>query len=603
LPNNDPTATPRRPPWGLLWLAAVLLAASLVRAWLVTAGLAGSAGCEYCRVAPVLGHDAVLLAAAWGGLALAALASSAWLRALFVFPALLAMLVMAADVAVFTTLGMRLYVFDVLKFGMEGAAFGGFVAALLRSSGAAWLVVATLALLGGFAALWPAPPSARWARNFGVAAAFAALVAGATRLSDPAFINADGFLNVVELHYAQSVNTPYSPAFVEALARRDASIPQQCRPGQQRRPDVIVLAVESLSSYQSALLGGPLDLMPELDAVARANTWFTHFHANGFSTDAGLIALLTGRPPVPAVGRYRSTDAFAGFDDPARSVAVPLHDAGYEAAFFTTGDLGFLDKKPWLARLGFDHVEGAEAPFYEGWPRFGFNAAEDRALYLRLFDWMDKRDAARPFFAFALTVQSHPPFVDPKTGLLDEPVVFRAVDREIGRFVRELDARGFFAHGVLLVTGDHRSMTPLHAAERKQHGTLAFARVPLVVVGASGLPRGAVDAPFQQTDLLPSLADLAGAQACTRLDQGRFLRADPQPPSWVLHARGDARNRVDVHFGDRHGALLLRGDDSEWIGDRPPQWQAIADGIHRDRIERGALDSDIQELIRILGKR
>ena len=71
----------------------------------------------------------------------------------------------------------------------------------------------------------------------------------------------------------------------------------------------------------------------------------------------------------------------------------------------------------------------------------------------------------------------------------------------------------------------------------------------------------------------------------------------------MLHARGDARNRVDVYFGEGRGALLLRGDHSEWIGDRPPQWQAIADGIHRDRIERGVLDSDIEELIRILGTR
>lgn len=592
-----------RPPFGLLWLAAMLLAASALRAGLVTVTLAGSAGCRYCLVAPVLGHDAVLLAVAWGCLALAALAASRWLRTFFVLPALLVMLAMAADVAVFATLGMRLYVFDVFKFGGEGAAFGDFVAALLRSSGAFWLVAAIVALLGTLLALWPTAQAKGWARRLGVAAGVAALFAIGTRLVDPAFINADGFLNVVELHHAQAVNTPYSPAFVEALARRDATLAARCHEGRQRRPDLIVLAVESLSSYQSALHGGPKDFTPELDAIARGNTWFTHFFANGFSTDAGLIALLTGRAPVPAVGRYRSTDAFAGFDDPERSVALPLHAAGYEVAFFTTGNLGFLDKRPWLEALGFDHVEGSEAPFYAGWPRYGFDAAEDRALYLRLFDWMDKRDAATPFFAFALTVQSHPPFVAQDTGKLDEPAVFRAVDAQVGRFVRELRERGFFEHGVLMITGDHRSMTPLHSEERATHGAEAFARVPFVIVGDSGLPAGAVDGAFQQTDLLPSLADLTAAESCTRLDQGRFLRPDPQPASWVVHARGDARNRVDVWFGEGHGALLLRGDQSEWIGDRPPQWQAIADGIHRDRIERGALDSDIQELVRILGNR
>lgn len=597
-------APPRpRLPFGLLWLGLVLLAACVLRAVLVTLALAGSAGCEYCLVAPVLGHDAVILAAAWGCLALAALTTSPWLRTVLVLPALLAMCAMAADVSVFATLGMRLYVLDVFKFGGEGAAFGDFAAALLRSSGAAWLVLAMAALLGTSLALWPSPASPRWARRFAVAASLAGVFAIATRVWDPAFINADGFLNVAELHYAQSVNTPYSPAFVAALAQRESTLPTQCHAGQERRPDVIVLLIESLSSYQSALYGGPGDYTPQLDALAREGTWFSRFFANGFSTDAGLIALLTGRAPVPAVGRYRSMDAFAGFGDPARSVARPLHAAGYQVAFFTTGDLGFLDKTPWLQALGFDHVEGAEAPFYAKWPRFGFDAAEDRALYLRLFDWMDARHTSTPFFAMALTVQSHPPFVAHDTGQLDEAAVFRATDAALGTFVRELRRRGFFEHGVLMITGDHRSMTPLHAQERARFGAEAFARVPFVVVGASGLPKGEVTAAFQQTDLLPSLADLTSAESCTRLDQGRFLRTDPQAPAWVMHARGDARNRVDVYFGDRHGALLLRGDDSEWIGDRPPQWEAIADAIHRDRIERGALDSDIAELLRILGRR
>jgi hypothetical protein len=38
------------------------------------------------------------------------------------------------------------------------------------------------------------------------------------------------------------------------------------------------------------------------------------------------------------------------------------------------------------------------------------------------------------------------------------------------------------------------------------------------------------------------------------------------------------------------------------LGDRPPQAQGIADAIHRDRIRRGALDSDIEALIQILGR-
>jgi hypothetical protein len=66
--------------------------------------------------------------------------------------------------------------------------------------------------------------------------------------------------------------------------------------------------------------------------------------------------------------------------------------------------------------------------------------------------------------------------------------------------------------------------------------------------------------------------------------------------------RGDARSRIDFHVGAASGALLLNGDDSEWLGARPDDWQAIADRIHRDRIRRGALDSDVKALVEILAR-
>lgn len=579
-----------------------MLVTCVMRAWRTQFALGDSAGCADCLFWPVLGHDAWLLALAWAALALSLAVAQRGIRLAAALLALAVQWLMAVDLAILTTLNMRLYLFDVFKFGMEAQALQGFLGALLRSSGGVWLVLAVLGLLCSFGVLLPGAPHRRAATGLLLAAGFASLAAIASRAHDPAYINADSLLNVVELHLAQGGNAPYSPDFVRALAARPAAEDLVCAAGQLQHPDIIVLAVESLSSYQSAHFGGPLDLTPRIDAIAAANTWFTRFHANGFSTDAGLIALLTGRAPVPAIGRYRSLDAFAGFDDPAHSVAAPLKAAGYQVNFFTSGDLGFLDKGPWLESLGFDHWEGAEHPFYAGWPRGGFSAAEDRALYLRLFDWMQGSDARQPWFAFVLTVQSHPPFVHKASGRLDEAAVFAAIDAEVGRFHDELAARGFFEHGLLLITGDHRSMTPLHPEERARHGDAAFARVPMIVVGDSGLPRGAIDTPLSHTDLLPSLADLVGSESCRRADQGLFLRADVVAPAWILHARGDARNRIDVYAEGAASALILEGDDSHWIGERPPQWQAIEDGIHRDRIRRGELDSDIEALIQILGR-
>lgn len=593
----------RQPPLALLWLAALIGMSSVLRAWMTQQAIGAYAGCETCLIWPVLAHDAWLVAAAWATLGIAAFIGRGLLRLLAVAFALAILLVMAVDLAILITLSMRLYLFDVFKFGMEASALSGFLGALFRSSGGAWLVVAILALLAAFASLRPRPPARRIGTGLLLLSATALLCGWIGRRHEIAYINASAISNVVELHFAQGGNQPYSAEFVRQLAARPAPAPAMtCEAGQARHPNIIVLAVESLSSYQSAHFGGPLDLTPSLDAIANSNTWFRNFHANGFSTDAGLIAMLTGDVPIPAVGRYRSIDAFTGFDDPARSIAVPLKAAGYSVNFFTSGDLGFLEKAPWLKALGFDHWEGAEHPAYAGWPRYAFSAAEDRALYERLLAWMSEPATASPWFSFVLTVQSHPPFVDHASGRLDQAAVFAAVDREIGRFHEALRERGFFEDGILIITGDHRSMTPLHAAERERYGDRAFARVPLVVVGETALPRGRIDAPFQQTDLPASLADLTALESCRRADQGWFLRADVESPERIVHARGDARNRIDFYVGDAAGSLILAGDDSYWIGTRPPEWRGIEDQIHRDRLRRGVLDSDIAELIRLLGR-
>ena len=71
---------------------------------------------------------------------------------------------------------------------------------------------------------------------------------------------------------------------------------------------IVLVIVESLSSYHSALLGGN-GWTPELDRIAGHSRWFTNFHANGFTTDHGLIALFTGKAPLPSVGRYGGTRA------------------------------------------------------------------------------------------------------------------------------------------------------------------------------------------------------------------------------------------------------------------------------------------------------
>lgn len=546
------------------------------------------AKCPSCMALTAMQQDSSLLAVMLAFAGFACLTRRYWLQLPWLLFGAASLLIFAVDIIVTKTLVQRLYVFDIFKFGKEVSGIlkfaGVFITTPAGKFALAAAVVAAVALIGALLPRSRRPGLA--ARYFAVAAALALF--GLWKPQTLRYIRYDLMQNLIVANLGFGADQPYSHEYAERMAKEYKPPEEICAPGQALRPDVIILAVESLSMHQSLLFGGARDLTPHLDALARSRTWFPDFIANGFTTDGGLIALVTGQAPIPVVGRYQSMDAFAGFNDPRGALPELLRPAGYSSHFFTTGDLSFLDKPRWLKALHFDSWEGAEQPFYNGWKRRHFNAAEDKALYQRFLQWLDQRPHGQPpFMAVLLTVSTHPPFIDPRAEKPDEEGAFRYADEQIGLFYAELEKRGFFKNGILLISGDHRSMTPLLAAEQKRFGDSAMARTPFVMATDLPLARGEVAGLFQQSDIAPSLADLTGAQACHTAGQGLFLRARPVPAAYALNARGDRRSEVSVFFDHQQAAIVLDGDRSRWSGPKPPDWQEIFNRVMFDRIRRG----------------
>lgn len=578
-----------------VWLAAAL-AAVVIRAVLVQSSLGGNAGCSDCLILPALRSDAWLVAWACVLATVFSIARHRSVRLLAVSSLALTVCLMVADVIVFATLSMRLQFSDVAKFGREVPAILDF---LVTSSGTRQVAFAGLAVGAAcwlaFRAAWSGRPSARGAFAYLVVATGLALFAGLPRANTLSSVFEGTVDNLAQLNLDQGVDRPYSARFSADLSSAPGAA--ACVDAPQRRPNVVMVVVESLSAYHSARQGG-LGWTPELDRIAAQNVWYSDFHANGFTTDHGLIALLTGRVPLPSVGRYGSSKAYAGYFQAAGSIADRMEGLGYSTHFFTTGDLGFLDKGVWLKAIGFDHVEGAEHPFYAGWHRLHFNAAEDQALFLRFDQWRASRSNAEPYFATLLTVSSHPPFLHPTTGERTEESVIRYADAELGRFYDRLERSGFFADGLLIVVGDHRAMSPVRESERERFGDRALSRVQMIVAGL--VPRGGGERTVlaQQADLADSLLSWLGPRHCRSAEKGDFLSSDPRAPSYALHVRGDRRSVLNAYFGDRRTAHLhLAGDDTAWVGEPPPDGARILARVNRERIDLGVADQDFVDYL------
>jgi len=582
---SDPSPRPTAPPApraflgtarrvaGAASLAVVLVgspAAAILRATTVeraeAAALRRSAG----SVAPVLLADAPLVGAVLG-LALLGFflpAAGSRLRGLVVAARIAALglfLAQALDAGLLNVLLMRLRLEDVARFWNEGKAGLSLAVGLQRWVGRAVppaVLGAAVALsLAAWAAAFLTSPFARRTRGGLVrsaAVASLALVSTAVVPADGTRFHGWAYPNVVVANLPPSTAKPYSPAYLARAARTGRGT--EAVAGRGLRANVVLYVVESLSSVQSARFGGLHDFTPELDALAGRGLAPEEFHANGFTTNHGLIALLTGRVPLPPAGADFG-ESFAPFlDGPSLPRALAAH--GYFTEFLTTADLGFTRKGEWLERIGFESIRGSRDPAFEGWPRFAFDAAPDEALVTATAARereLRRREGARPFLLVAETATSHMPFVHPVGDDHTEGSVFRYVDAQIGRLARLLEESGFFEDGLLVVVSDHRKMAPLDPDEAARWPLGAFSRVPFVALG-HGLSPGRPAGPFQQADLYGSLLCLLTPSCPVAPFRGALFGDPPRPPACLLSPMSNDRELVYVRCGKDEAMVRLDGD-------------------------------------------
>lgn len=560
-----------------------LAALSVYRAHLVDAAYARYAGCPHCLDLSVWANDALLLSGFAAVLALSRLTRHRLVRMVLAGVAIAGIVAYAADIVLFRLLAHRLLVVDVLHFAGDAPLLTT-VARPLLSQPKGWGVLAAMVAvpIAAIIAIVAGPANRGLALCWSVVAA--ALIAIGTLIPQAQYIHQIAFMNLWQVNREVDPTRAYSEAFWQR-ARQQPAHPASCEAGAGQENSVIVVAVESLSAYHSKLFSGLNDYTPNLDRLARQGTWFSHFYANGFSTEGGLIALLTGHVPIPTAGRFGSTMAFTEVEGDFHRW---LKTKGFHTAFFTTGQLTMGRRGDWLRAIGIEYAEGAAHPFYDAMPRASFGAADDPALVDRFLQWHASERGKGPFMATVLTVATHPPFVSARTGRMDEATAIREIDRQLGRLVSTLESRGFFDQGLMLIVGDHRAMTPIPEPEQKLFGASASARVPAIALGRTGLAPGEWRANLQQTDLIPSLRHLIGDSACRNDWQGRFFGDKPSAARYVVHTDPLRRNQVVFFEGNSDYRLVLDGDDTRW-STPPPQLQdadRLREQVNRERMSR-----------------
>ena len=372
------------------------------------------------------------------------------------------------------------------------------------------------------------------------------------------------YKNFIDYNYSlRSQSAEYSKAFINKI--RDPNEGIHCFEKNAKKKNIIILMIESLSSYHSHFFSGIKNWTPNLDSIAKTNLSYINFYANGFNSEDGYIAVLTGLLPISSPLDYSKWGgvSFRGFMDIPNSLPNIVKSYGYKSYFLTSGTLMF-NEGHWAQNVGFDYVEGSNHPYYNRWPRFHFNSVPDAALYYRAIAILSQ-NGKQPFLMFISTLSSHHPFINPENGRHSEEEVIRYVDKEIGRFYEGLRRIGFFDSGILVITGDHHAMVPSKEAEIKKFGTArALARVPLIISYGDTVMHIEKSA-FQHTDIYNSLKNLLSEEKCVSNWLGDLLNIPRIPPIYIAHKRSDDRSLISVFYGSEDVLLKLNGDHTKVI--------------------------------------
>nr|WP_269803332.1 LTA synthase family protein [Pseudomonas sp. NMI542_15] len=247
----------------------------------------------------------------------------------------------------------------------------------------------------------------------------------------------------------------------EPNARFQASEPEDIRrhisaSGEPRKPNIILVTIESFSAKYMGSNGDPRNLTPNLDALRRESLYFNNFYATGTRTDRGLEAITLSIPPTPGRSIVKRIGRESGYG----SLGQQLAAVGYDPVFVYGGRGYFDNMNAFFSGNGYrivdqSSVDESEIGFKNAW------GMADEDLYRQALKLADADHAKQqPFLLQLMTTSNHRPYTYPD-GRIDIPSgdgregAVKYTDHAIAQFLREAKGKPWFDNTLFVFVADH----------------------------------------------------------------------------------------------------------------------------------------------------
>ncbi len=280
-----------------------------------------------------------------------------------------------------------------------------------------------------------------------------------------------------------------------------------------KKPNIVLISVESLSAEFMAHFGNEQNLTPELDKLADQSLFFTNLFATGTRTVRGLEALSVGTPPTPGQSIVRRPN-----NQRMENLGEELREAGWAAPYWIYGGYGFFDNmNAFFASNGYQVVDRTDSENMNieihAENVWGIADEDLFTMAMQVFDKQASKD--KPFFAHIMTTSNHRPYTFPENRV-DLPQKKREgavkyTDWALGDFIKRSAKKAWFDNTIFIILADHTSK-----AAGKTDLPLWRYRIPMIWYAPKLIEPQKMDRLMSQIDVGPSLMGWLGLSYSSR---------------------------------------------------------------------------------------
>lgn len=282
-----------------------------------------------------------------------------------------------------------------------------------------------------------------------------------------------------------------------------------------KKPNIVVITVESLSSDYVGAFGAKESYTPYLDKLAKESYIFTKMLATGTRTVRGLEAISLSLPPTPGQSIVRRLDC-----ENQQTLGYVLDGFNYKSDFIY-GGYGYFDNMNYFfENNGYTVKDHVSIPKEEIFNETIWGVA-DEILFSQVLKSLDQHFANQePAFEMVMTTTNHRPWKFPE-GRVNQPQGYRKggvayTDWAIHDFLERASQKPWFANTVFVVIADHQA-----GVAGKTELPVHRYRIPCLVYAPQLISPGVNNRLISQMDLAPTLLGMLG-----RSYQTSFLGLD-----------------------------------------------------------------------------